>query len=74
MRQHDHAGVLLADEADLGCGEALMDLAMSGPRNDLNTGFGSHILRQIFVGKHDHPIDPERFNDLLRIAGRAADI
>jgi len=30
MRQHDHAGVLLANEADLGCGKALMDLAMPG--------------------------------------------
>jgi hypothetical protein len=34
------------------------DLAMSGP--GLDAGFSDYILREIFVEKHDHPIDPAK--------------
>ena len=43
MREHDHAGMLLAQRADLGGGEALMHLAMALPGDDLDVGFGRDV-------------------------------
>ena len=36
MREHDHAGVLFAEQAYLGGSEALMDFAMASPGDDLD--------------------------------------
>jgi len=59
MRQHDNAGVVRAQRADLGGGEAFVHLAMAGPADDLDAGLGGDVLREIFVGQHDDAVDAQ---------------
>src|SRR5262245_14485774 len=56
MRQNHQARMLFAQLADLSSGEALMHLTVSGPSDNLDPGFGGHVLRQILVGQHDHAL------------------
>ena len=64
MGEHDDAGMVLAQLADVVGGEALVHLAMALPGDDLDLGLGGDVLRQIFVRQHDDALDAERLDDL----------
>ena len=74
MGEHHDSGMAGAKLADVLGREAFMHLAVAGPGDDLDPGFGGDVLRQVLVGQHDDLRDAEALDDLLRIAGGAADI
>ena len=53
MGQHDDAGVTGAQLADVVGGEALMDLAVAGPGDDLDGGLARHVLGECLLGPDD---------------------
>jgi hypothetical protein len=74
MRQDDDARVLLAERTDLGGGEALVNLTVAGPDNDLDACIGRDVLCEVFIGQHDHAADAEGVDDVSVITRGTADV
>ena len=74
MGEHDRPWIGLAQLADIGGGELLVNLAAPAPGDDLDPGLRRDVPGEVFIRRHDHARRAERFDDLHRIGRGAADI
>ena len=70
MGENDNAGAVLAEGADVGGREPLVDFAVTLPGNDLHSRLLGDILRQVFVRDHDHSVDAPFAGDVFHHSRR----
>ena len=56
MGEDRDARVLLPEGLDLVAGEALVDLAVARPEDDLDGGLRRHVAAEVLVGQEDHAL------------------